>query len=203
MRILIVDDHDLLRDTLSMYLATAAQIEVHSAASYAEALGCLAREGPFDLLLLDYRLPGTNGLDALRDAITHQRAARVALMSGDAPRAVVQAALEAGAAGFLPKTLTARSLRNAISFMMMGETYLHADFHAASPAPLDPSLADLGRREIEVLRALVQGQPNKAIARELGVTEAAIKLHLNSIYRRLGVSNRTQAALLARERGLT
>lgn len=203
MRILIVDDHELLRDTLSMYLASAPGVAVRTAATYADAIACIDREGPFDILLLDYRMPGTNGLDALRDAIAHQRAARVALMSGDAPRAVVQAALEAGAAGFLPKTLSARSLRNAVSFMMMGETYLQADFHATTPAPLDPSFADLGRREVEVLRALSQGQPNKAIARHLGVSEAAIKLHLNSIYRRLGVANRTQAALLARERGLT
>lgn len=202
MRILIVDDHDLLRDTLSLYLASPPQVVVRTAATYPQALDILAQEGRFDILLLDYRMPGINGLDALRDAIAHGRADRVALMSGDAPRAVVQAALEAGAAGFLPKTLPARSLRNAMRFMMMGETYLHADFHAMTPAPLDPSLADLGRREVEVLRALAQGQSNKAIARELGITESAIKLHLNSIFRRLGVTNRTQAALLARERGL-
>ena len=136
MRILIVDDHELLRDTLALYLAASPQVEVQGTGTYAEALALMARESPFDILLLDYRMPGTHGLDALRDAIAHKRATRVALMSGDAPRDVVQAALEAGAAGFLPKTLSARSLRNAVSFMMMGEIYLHADFHAATPAPL-------------------------------------------------------------------
>lgn len=203
MRVLIVDDHDLLRDTLALYLAATPGVEVRTAARYAEAVALIAREGPFDILLLDYRMPGLNGLDALKDAIARGHARHVALMSGDAPRAVVQEALAAGASGFLPKTLPARSLRNAMTFMMLGEIYLHADFHAETASPLDPSFEGLGRREIEVLRALSQGRPNKVIARDLGVSEAAIKLHLNSIYRRLGVANRTQAALLARERGLS
>lgn len=203
MRVLIVDDHDLLRDTLALYLAATPGVEVRTAARYADAVARIPREGPFDILLLDYRMPGLNGLEALKDAIAHGHARHVALMSGDAPRAVVQEALAAGASGFLPKTLPARSLRNAMTFMMLGEIYLHADFHAETAMPLDPSLDGLGRREIEVLRALSQGRPNKVIARDLGVSEAAIKLHLNSIYRRLGVANRTQAALLARERGLS
>lgn len=203
MRILIVDDHELLRDTLSLYLASAGNDDVRTAATYAEAVDGIRRDGPVDLLLLDYRMPGLNGLDALKDAIAHRHATRVALMSGDAPRAVVQEALAAGAAGFVPKTLSARSLRNAVSFMLMGEIFLHADFHTDSTAPLDPGLANLSRREIEVLRSLSHGKANKAIARDLSVSEAAIKLHLKAIFRHLGVANRTQAAMLARERGLT
>jgi two-component system, NarL family, nitrate/nitrite response regulator NarL len=179
---------------------------VDGVSDYAQVVNKTNAEGPADLLLLDYRMPGMEGLKGLHDALNNQRARRVALMSGDAPRSVVDEALAAGAAGFVPKTLSAKSLRNAVAFMLMGETFLPADMFRSTTEPETPEgarLEDLSKREREVLRLLSEGKSNKEIARDLELTEAAVKLHVKTVFRHLGVANRTQAAMLARDLGLT
>lgn len=201
MRILIADDHDLLRDTLVMFLSSAGDIQVDGANSYAQAVALMDREAPYDLLLLDYRMPGMNGLNGLKDALEHKRAAHVALMSGDAPKSVIDEALSLGAAGFVPKTLPAKSLRNAVAFMLMGETYMPAGFLQDVDGRADPVLQDLSRRETQVLRGLCDGKSNKEIGLDLSISEATVKLHVKTIYHHLGVANRTQAAMLARDLG--
>ena len=116
MRVLIADDHDLLRDTLELWFRQE-KIEVATARDLEGALAAVAKQESFDLILLDYGMPGMNGLDGLRQALDGARGTRVALMSGIAPRDVAEKALEMGAAGFLPKTLPAKSLVNAVRFM--------------------------------------------------------------------------------------
>ncbi|MGP9789686.1 response regulator transcription factor [Roseinatronobacter sp. NSM] len=203
MRILIADDHDLLRDTLVMFLSSAGDMTVDGANSYAQALDMMEKVDPYDLLLLDYRMPGMNGLTGLKDALEHKRAKHVALMSGDAPRAVIEEALNAGASGFVPKTLPAKSLRNAVAFMLMGETYMPAGFLQDVEGRADPVLRDLSRREAQVLRGLCDGKSNKEIGQDLSISEATVKLHVKTIYRHLGVANRTQAAMIARDLGFS
>ncbi|MCC5955626.1 MAG: response regulator transcription factor [Natronohydrobacter sp.] len=205
MRVLIADDHDLLRDTLVLFLSAQSDLQVKGVGSYGEAVDAINADGPVDLLLLDYRMPGMNGLQGVKDAVQNGRARYVALMSGDAPRSIVTEALNAGAAGFLPKTLPAKSLRNAVAFMLMGEVYLPADYIQGSDSPErseGDKLGDLSKREREVLRLLANGMSNKEIARTLNVSEAAIKLHVKTVFRHLGVANRTQAAMLARDLGV-
>jgi len=152
-------------------------------------------------VLLDYAMPGMNGFDGLEQAIAISGGRPVALMSGLAPAGVPDKVLACGAAGYLPKTLPARSVVNAIRFMAAGETYVPLDL--ARPAtPTATDSAGLSPREREVLSGLCAGHANKEIARQLGLREPTIKLHVKLICRKLGARNRTHAAMIARERSL-
>jgi two-component system, NarL family, nitrate/nitrite response regulator NarL len=146
-----------------------------------------------------------DGMQGLQHAVYHQLGRRVALMSADNSLQVIVAALAAGAAGFVPKTLPPKSFLNAIKFMLSGETYLPAEMRSARLSDLfnyNGSEAKLNQRELAVLRLLGEGKVNRVIGRELGISEAAVKQLFKSIFRQLGVTNRTQAAISARELGL-
>ena len=203
MRILIADDHEMVRDTLTVFLNAEGRIQVLSAGTLDEALQVIDAKGPFDLVLLDYKMPGMNGLDSLRQALQMRDGLRVALISGEATRAIAEEALEAGAAGFVPKTLPAKSLVNAIKFMAMGEQYAPIAFMTAEEEEaVNPLAEKLTTREMQVLKGLTEGKSNKEIARDLDLTEPTIKLHMKTLYRKLEVSNRTQAAIVARDAGV-
>lgn len=203
MKILIADDHDLVRDTLVAFVEAGGDIQTETAPDLDTACALVDSEGPFDLVLLDLNMPGMNGLDGLERALRLANAPRVALISGQATREVAERALECGAAGFVPKTLPAKSLVNAIKFMAMGEQYAPVDFMTAEPAETHhPMTASLTERERQVLKGLTESKSNKEIARDLDLSEPTVKLHVKTLYRKIGAANRTQAALLAREAGL-
>ncbi|MFO6448604.1 response regulator [Erythrobacter sp. NE805] len=204
MHILIADDHELLRDVLRSYLEAEGGFTVETVADLPAALGRIAEaagEAPFDLVVLDYGMPGMDGYEGLAKAIAANGGRPVALMSGLAPPGVAAKVLGLGAAGYLPKTLPARSLVNAIRFMAAGEVYMPLDLHRPSQATV-PAPSGLSPREIEVLARLCSGQANKEIARELNLREPTIKLHVKTICRKLSARNRTHAAMIARERAL-
>ncbi|MBP0481840.1 response regulator transcription factor [Sagittula salina] len=202
MRVLIADDHDLLRDTLIAFLGEEG-FELGSAATFDEACDRIEEDPPYNLVLLDYKMPGMQGLESLSEVLAMKGGQRVALISGNATREIAEQALALGAAGFVPKTLPAKSLINAVRFMAMGEQYAPIDFMTAAPeAPAHSSVANLTRRETEVLEGLARGKSNKEIARDLDLTEPTIKLHLKTLFRKLKVNNRTQAAIIARDAGL-
>jgi len=148
-------------------------------------------------------MPGMNGLEGIAIANEINGVHRVALMSGEASRDIAEQALEMGAIGFIPKTLPAKSLVNAIKFMAMGEKYAPLDFMTAEEEEVShPILDKLTERERQVLQGLSEGKSNKEIARDLDLSEPTIKLHVKTLYRKLEVANRTQAALVARDAGL-
>lgn len=203
MRVLIADDHDLLRDTLVLFLEAQGDIQVSTAADLPAAHKRIADEERFDLILLDLNMPGMNGLAGLKQTLTLGDGQRVALLSGQATRDIAEQALDAGAAGFVPKTLPAKSMINAVKFMAMGEQYAPIDFMTAVDETAAHPLAEkLTSRELQVLKGLTEGKSNKEIARDLDITEPTIKLHMKTLYRKLDAANRTQAALIAREAGL-
>lgn len=203
MRILIADDHELLRDVLRSYLEAEGGFLVETVADLPQALAAIAATHghSYDLVVLDYGMPGMDGFRGLEQAIAATEGRPVALMSGLAPPGVADKVLSAGAAGYLPKTLPARSLVNAIRFMAAGEVYMPLDLHRPSRSP-DASPSGLSPRELEVLAGLCAGHANKEIARDLNLREPTIKLHVKTICRKLDARNRTHAAMIARERAL-
>ncbi|CAN0029665.1 unnamed protein product [Chrysoparadoxa australica] len=199
MRILVADDHDLVRDTIAAYLDGADVDEVRTVATLQDAVAMAQDSGSFDLVLLDYNMPGMNGLEGLELMRAANSGRPVAILSGSATRDVASAALKAGAQGFIPKTLSARSLLSAARFMAAGEVYTPIDF--MKPGRPDTEGA-LTRREQEVLRGICEGKANKEIARDLELQEVTVKLHVKTLSRKLEARNRTHAAMIARDRGL-
>ncbi|CRL10836.1 response regulator transcription factor [Phaeobacter italicus] len=203
MRILLADDHDMVRETISAYLQSEGGATVTSAVDLPGALGEIADNGPYDLVLLDYNMPGMNGLAGLGTALEANGGKGVAILSGSAPARTAKEALDAGAIGFIPKTMGAQSLLNAVRFMSAGEIYVPVELmRKEAEAPSHPLADKLSPREIEVLDGLCRGLSNKEIARELELQEVTIKLHVRTLCRKLDAKNRTQAALTAKEAGL-
>jgi len=199
LKILIADDHDMVRETIVMFLDADGATVSRAASTLQEALQMIETDGPFDLVLLDYTMPGMNGLEGLKTAIKANDDKPVGLISGTATRVIAEQALALGAIGFLPKTLPAKSLVNAVRFMAAGETYAPVDFMSGKDDPDETDFEkDLSDREKQVLRGLLSAKSNKEIARDLDLQEVTIKLHVKTLCRKLDARNRTDAAMIAR-----
>lgn len=194
-RILVADDHDLVRETIGAYLVAEGLDHVSLAPDVVSALVQVAA-APFDLILADYDMPGMNGLIGLSKLIAANRGRPVALISGAISPELAAAALEMGAAGFVPKTLGSRNLVAAVRAMLGGEVFAPVSLIQKGPEGL------LSSREQDVLRGICAGKSNKEIARDFGLQEVTIKLHVKTMSRKLGAKNRTHAAMIARDRKL-
>lgn len=202
-RILLADDHELVRETIAAFLENEDGFKVVQASDLEGVETAIQTHEPFDLVLLDFEMPGMNGLDGLQKTIETVGRKPVALISGSANKSVAEQALEMGAAGFLPKTMAAGSLVNAVKFMAMGEKYAPIDFMTKEEETKQHPYHDLlSEREMQVLSGLVRGLANKEIAREIDLQEVTIKLHVKTLCRKLDAKNRTQAAIMAKETGL-
>ena len=200
MKILFADDHDLIRETLVMFLTDQGLGSVTQVGDVEGALQAL-RDTPegFDLILLDYDMPGMDGLAGLARVQKQAVKCPVAILSGTASSDIARNAIEAGARGFVPKTIGARSLASAIALIAAGEVFVPYGF---LDKPAEQPVGDLTLRETQVLRGLSEGKSNKDIARDLCLHEVTIKLHVKTLCRKLDARNRTQAAMIARDRHL-
>ena len=202
MRILLADDHDLVRETLAAFLIAEGFSEVRAVATLQDALDALA-EGPrFDLVLLDYTMPGMNGFEGLARAKAAVPTTPVAIISGTVQRELADAALHAGAAGFVPKTLASRAMIAAVQVMASGDVFAPISLLMQETETAE-ALANLTRRETDVLRGICEGKSNKEIARDLELQEVTVKLHVKTLSRKLGAKNRTHAAMIARDAGMS
>lgn len=196
MRLLIADDHDLVRDAVAALLRAGGCDEVAVAGTLPQALDKVKAEGPFDLVMLDYDMPGMDGIAGLAEMKRAWPEQPVAIISGVARPAAAREALEAGAIGFVPKAMPARSIIGAVTLMASGSVFAPFDFLKQDDAP---AMGGLTARETEVLQGLCAGKTNKEIAREMELQEVTIKLHVRTLTRKLNARNRTHAAMIARE----
>lgn len=202
LQILIADDHDLVRETLAAYLADQGESEVSVAPDLERALSSIASHGPFDVVLLDLEMPGMNGLEGLDRVRAANNMQPVGIISGTVTRKAADAALAGGASGFLPKTLSAKSLLNAIRFMAAGEVFAPVALMAQSDEAESHAFENaLSTREQQVLVGLTNGWANKEIARKLSLREVTVKLHVKTLCRKLAARNRTHAAMIAKDAG--
>ena len=199
MRILVADDHDLVRETIAAFLKSEAEADVTTAGSLLDAIEAVKANGAYDLVLLDYNMPGMNGLEGLRQMTAANADKPVAIISGTTTRALAEEVLRAGAAGFVPKTLSSKSMVTAARFMAAGEIY--APFQLVRDRD-DATAGLLTNRETDVLRGICRGQSNKEIALDYNLHEATVKLHVKTLCRKLEAKNRTHAAMIARDRNL-
>jgi len=200
MRILIADDHDLLRDTLMLFFAQENGINAVAVADFPSAMDVLVSDPAFALVLLDYSMPGMNGLEGLR-RVLDLRGPRVALMSGTAARPVAEAALGMGAAGFLPKSLPARQLVSAVRLMAAGGRFIPDDLAATDARVIDPA-ETLSAREVQVLQEVARGATDAEIAAIMGLREPTVRVHLRTLLRKTGAADRAGLPAAARAAGM-
>lgn len=203
-RVLIADDHGVLRDGLGRVIAAQPDMElVGMAANGAEAVALCKERGP-DIVLMDLEMPVMDGIDATRAICEGSRATAVLILTSFADRHRITRALDAGAVGYLLKDASAEEVVLGIRAASEGGSPLDpraARLLLEAHATPDP-LASLSPREREVLGLLLEGMPNKLIARQLGISEKTVKSHLTSVFRAIGVTDRVQAILWAERQGL-
>lgn len=218
-RILVVDDHTLMRRGLTALLSRDAALQVVGDAADAGSAQRRAAELQPDLILLDNHLPGVNGVDAIPALRQAAPAARIVMLTVSEDEADLAAALRAGASGYLLKNMEGDALLVAIQRVMRGASVvaeemtdkLVAAYRGAAAPPAEPAEAaapaspieQLSPRERDILRGIARGASNKEIARELGIAETTVKIHVQHVLRKLGLSSRVQAAVLATAQGLS
>ena len=218
-RILVVDDHTLMRRGLTALLSRDAALQVVGDAADAGSAQRRAAELQPDLILLDNHLPGVNGVDAIPALRQAAPRARIVMLTVSEDEADLAAALRAGASGYLLKNMEGDALLVAIQRVMRGASVVAEEMtdklvaayrgatapaaEAATPAEPASPIEQLSPRERDILRGIARGASNKEIARELGIAETTVKIHVQHVLRKLGLNSRVQAAVLATAQGLS
>lgn len=204
--VLVVDDHPVVRQGLRAFLELQPDLEVVGEAADGNRAVVRAAELQPDVVLLDLVMPGGDGISAISGIRSASPSTRVLVLTSFDDEGSVLPAIQAGAAGYLVKDVPPDELAAAIRAVARGQSSLHPAaasrlVHAYSERPHGRP-ERLTARELEVLRLLARGQANKQIARQLSVSEKTVKTHVSSILAKLGVTDRTQAALYALKAGL-
>jgi DNA-binding NarL/FixJ family response regulator len=203
-RVLLVDDHAVVRAGLEQLLATTEDVAVVGSARDADEAVRIALAREPEVVLMDLAMPGTDGIEATRRILRERPDTSVVILTSFSDREGILRALDAGAVGYILKDAEPAELVGAIRAAAQGESPLAPKAaRALLSARRDRApAAELTEREREVLALVGAGLPNKLIARRLGISEKTVKAHLTSVFRHLGVFDRTQAALWAQQHGL-
>ncbi|HEX7044825.1 MAG TPA: response regulator transcription factor [Burkholderiales bacterium] len=205
MKLLIADDHALFREGMRHLLAQLDDaVEVIEAGSCADLLAAVEAQPDIELVLLDLTMPGRDGFVALELLAREHSRLPVVVLSASEDRAAMQRALDGGAVGYIPKTSSAAVMLHALRLVLAGGIYVPPAL--VHPAPLAcggaaPKAADgsaLTPRQLEVLACVIEGKSNRAIAAQLGLSRATVKAHITAAFKALRVSNRAQAAAVAK-----
>jgi DNA-binding NarL/FixJ family response regulator len=203
MKLLIVDDHAVVREGLAAMLRHAEAISSILQADGGEAGLAIAREhADLAMIILDLTMPGMAGTEAIAAFGAARPDVPIIVLSASESRADAQAALDAGALGYVPKSASSKTLLLALNLVLQGEMYLPPLLLGWASERRPAGLPALTERQTDVLVMLAKGSSNKEIARALRLSDKTVKAHVSAIFRALNVSNRTQAAHAARESGL-
>ena len=227
-RVVLVDDHPLVRAGLRALLDGEPDLEVVAEAADGERALDVCREHRPDVVLMDLSMPGVGGVEATRRLVADGPDVHVVVLTSLPDPGTVHAALAAGAVGYLLKDADPTTVVDAVraaaaggapldpraarailpgrvappALTTPGEGAPRDDGPEARPGTVPPATSQVGGREADVLRLLALGLPNKQIATRLGISERTVKAHVGSVFRRIGVADRTSAALWARDHGL-
>ena len=204
-RVLIVDDHEIMRTGIAYSLTVYPDMELVGEASSGQEALKLCRETQPDVVLVDMVMPGMDGVQTTQAIREQHPQVQVLALTSFHDRERVQQVMQAGATGFLVKGVSAGELAEAIRVAYAGQTVLSPEASQALIKPDEPQTAlgqDLTQREQEVLALLVKGLSNAEIAQLLTITISTTKHHVSAIFRKLGVTSRTEAMALALEQGL-
>jgi DNA-binding NarL/FixJ family response regulator len=203
-RVAHADDHRVVRLGLEQLLATFDDVEIVGSATGGEAAVALCREQRPDVLFLDLQMPDVDGIEVTRRVTADSPATHVIVFTSFSDRDGIVRALDAGAVGYLLKDAEPEEIHAAIRAASRGEAPITPRAAAALLAHRRerPGSVDLTKREREVLVLVVEGLANKQIARRLGISEKTVKGHLTNLFQRIGVADRTQAALWAERNGI-
>ncbi len=210
MKLLIVDDHPVLREGLAALLRqTGPDTAIVQAENATMALGLLDQHPDLDVVVLDLMMPGIGGMAAITEFGRKRPDLPVIVLSSSEDPHEARRALALGALGYVPKSAGQHTLISAIELVMKGEIYIPpliltegSRRGGSQHASVIGSTASLTERQVDVLRRLSAGQPNKVIAYELELSEKTVKAHITAIFKALNVVNRTQAAAIGREAGI-
>lgn len=199
-RVLVVDDHRLVRAGLTTLLEAADDVEVVGEAADGEEAVALARSTTPDVILMDLSMPNVDGVTATRRIIADQPEAKIVALTSFSDRQRVTEVLSAGAVGYLLKDCAPDELMRSVRVAAAGHSPVDPRVASALlPSRTPPAVESLSEREVEVLRLAAKGLANKQISRTLGISESTVKVHLGNIFKRIGVNDRTSAALWARD----
>jgi DNA-binding NarL/FixJ family response regulator len=204
-QVMLVEDHKVVRAGLEELLAGTADIEVVGIAANGLEATELAAELAPDVILMDISMPELDGIEATRRIVAKDSGARIVILTSFSDRERILEALDAGAIGYLLKDAEPDELFRGIRAAAAGESPLapKAATMVLEDRGVEPPPDELTDREREVLALVAMGEPNKLIARTLEISEATVKAHLTSVYRRIGVSSRTEAAIWARDHSIS